>query len=264
MHVNLQGQTALVTGGALGIGRAIVDQLAANGAAVAIVDLAAPEAEAAAAELTAAGRQVSAFKGDVANAAQMTDIAAQVKARFGPISILVNNAGINTARDRRPIHEYATEDWENILRVDLTGVFVVSQAVVPQLLERGGGRIVNIASVAGLVPLRLQSAFVAAKAGVVNLSRSMALELGPSGILTNCVAPGSILTRGTRALFYDASGSYSEKAASLLSHVPLGRPGTPEEIAHAVLFLAAPEASYINGAVLTIDGGWTAGYNREW
>src|SRR3569623_711572 len=160
MHVNLQGQTALVTGGALGIGRAIVDQLAANGAAVAIVDLAAPEAAAAAAELMAAGRQVAAFKGDVASAAQMTDIAAQVKARFGPVSILVNNAGINTARDRRPIHEYATEDWDRILRVDLSGVFVVRQAVVPQLLERGGGRIINIASVAGLVPLRLQSAIV--------------------------------------------------------------------------------------------------------
>jgi len=82
--------------------------------------------------------------------------------------------------------------------------------------------------------------------------------------LTNCVAPGSVLTRGTRALFYDAKGAYSEKAASLLSHVPLGRPGTAEEIAHAVLFLVAPEASYVNGAVLTVDGGWTAGFTRDW
>jgi len=132
------------------------------------------------------------------------------------------------------------------------------------MLANGGGRIVNIASVAGLVPLRLQSVFVAAKAGVVNLSKSMAPELGPQGISTNCVAPGSALTRGTRALFYDAKGAYSEKAASLLSHVPLGRPGTAEEIAHAVLFLVAPEASYVNGAVLTVDGGWTAGFTRDW
>jgi NAD(P)-dependent dehydrogenase (short-subunit alcohol dehydrogenase family) len=180
------------------------------------------------------------------------------------VSILVNNAGINTAKDRRPIHEYSEDDWHRILQVDLTGVFVVSKAIVPQLLTRGGGRIVNIASVAGLVPLRLQSGYVAAKAGVVNLSKSMALELGPQGILTNCVAPGSILTRGTRALFYGDGDQQTEIAKSLLAHVPVGRPGTPEEIAHAVTFLVSPEASYINGAVLTVDGGWTAGYTREW
>ncbi|HVC98813.1 MAG TPA: SDR family NAD(P)-dependent oxidoreductase [Pirellulales bacterium] len=264
MQVDLQGRTALVTGGAMGIGRAIVEDLATNGAAVAIVDLAADEAEAAARELTTAGRRAAAFVADVADAARMTEVARQAAERLGPIGILVNNAGINTARDRKPIHEYSADDWHSILRVDLTGVFVTSQAVVPGMLANGGGRIVNIASVAGLVPLRLQSAFVAAKAGVVNLSKSMALELGPRGILTNCVAPGSVLTRGTRALFYDAKGAYSEKAASLLSHVPLGRPGTAEEIAHAVLFLVAPEASYVNGAVFTVDGGWTAGFTRDW
>jgi NAD(P)-dependent dehydrogenase (short-subunit alcohol dehydrogenase family) len=268
MKVDLQGQTAVVTGGAMGIGRAIVESLAANGAAVAIVDLAADEAERTAAGLRAAGRQAAAFAGDVSDAARMTEIAAQVAKQFGPPSILINNAGINTLHDRKPIHEYPAADWDRILRVDLTGVFTTSQAVVPHMLRRessrGGGRIVNIASIAGLVPLRLQSAFVAAKAGVVNLSKSMALELGPLGILTNCVAPGSTLTQGTRALFYGESGAYSEKAASLLSHVPLGRPGSPEEIAHAVLFLVAPEASYINGAVLAVDGGWTAGFTRDW
>jgi NAD(P)-dependent dehydrogenase (short-subunit alcohol dehydrogenase family) len=200
----------------------------------------------------------------VADRAAIDAALEEVVARFGRLDILVNNAGINTAKDRRPIHEYGRDDWDRILRVDLTGVFVVSQAAVPNLLEARGGRIVNIASVAGLVPLRLQSAFVAAKAGVVNLTRSMALELGPSGILVNCIAPGSILTQGTRALFYDADGAYSERAASLIAHIPLGRPGTPDEIAHAVLFLVAPEASYVNGAVLTVDGGWTAGYHREW
>ena len=194
----------------------------------------------------------------------MASVVAEVSDRFGGISILVNNAGINTQRDRRPIHEYSPEDWDLILRVDLSGVFTTSQAVIPRLLARGGGRIVNIASVAGLVPLRLQSAYVAAKAGVINLTRSMALELGPQGVLCNAIAPGSILTRGTRALFYAPDGSYSQNAASLISHIPVGRPGTPEEIAHAVLFLVAPESSYVNGAVLTVDGGWTAGYNRDW
>jgi NAD(P)-dependent dehydrogenase (short-subunit alcohol dehydrogenase family) len=264
VHVDLRGKTALVTGGAQGIGRAIVERLAANGAAVAIVDLAAEAARAAADELTAAGYRAAAYVAGVADRTAIEAVIDDVVGRFGRLDILVNNAGINTVKGRVPIHEYGREDWDRILRVDLTGVFVVSQAVIPRLLAAGGGRIVNIASVAGLVPLRLQSAFVAAKAGVVNLTRSMALELGPSGILVNCVAPGSVLTQGTRALFYGADGTYSERAASLIAHIPVGRPGTPEEIAHAVLFLVAPEASYVNGAVLTVDGGWTAGYHREW
>jgi NAD(P)-dependent dehydrogenase (short-subunit alcohol dehydrogenase family) len=264
MQVDLRGQTALVTGGAAGIGRAIAQSLANNHAQVAIVDVAAEAAAQTAAELVEAGGQAIAIAADVSDAVAIRSAAEAVEKRLGPIRILVNNAGINTVKDRRPIHEYSRDDWDRIVRVDLTGVFVTSQAVVPRILSAGGGRIVNIASVAGLVPLRLQSAFVAAKAGVVSLTRSMALELGPAGILVNCIAPGSIMTAGTRALFYDALGAYSEKAASLLAHVPLGRPGTAEEVAHAVLFLVAPEASYINGAVLTVDGGWTAGYMRDW
>jgi 3-oxoacyl-[acyl-carrier protein] reductase len=264
MKVNLDGQVALITGGARGIGRAIVQAFAENGASVVIVDLDGAAGERAAAEVERGGGRSLALAGDVADVGRMEAVAAEVGERLGRIDILVNNAGINTASDRVPIHEYSLEDWHRILQVDLTGVFVTSRAVVPAMLRNGGGRIVNISSIAGLVPLRLQSAFVAAKAGVVNLTRSMALELGPRGILVNCVAPGSTLTRGTEALFYGPDGAYSEKAASLLSHIPLGRPGKPEEIANAVLFLAAPEASYINGAVLVVDGGWTAGYTRDW
>ena len=264
MQVDLEGQVALVTGAAHGIGRAIAQSLSDNGAALAIVDLDEAAAQTAAAEIAAASRRAIALVGDVTSSERMTAVASEVAAKLGPISILINNAGINTHKDRREIHEYSRADWDAILAVDLTGVFVVSQAVVPQMLTAGGGRIVNIASVAGLVPMRLQSAFVAAKAGVVNLTRSMALELGPRGILVNCVAPGSIMTRGTRALFYGDGGEQTEMAQSLLSHIPLGRPGTPEEIAHSVAFLVSPEASYINGAVLTVDGGWTAGYTRDW
>jgi NAD(P)-dependent dehydrogenase (short-subunit alcohol dehydrogenase family) len=264
MQVDLKGQVALVTGGAQGIGRAIVESLIDNGAHVAILDLEKEAAERTAGELTAAGRRVIALAGDVADPARMAAATVEIARQFGPIGILVNNAGINTAKDRRPIHEYSDDDWNRILRVDLTGVFVVSKAVVPGMLEQGGGRIVNIASVAGLVPLRLQSGYVAAKAGVVNLTRSMACELGPRGILSNCVAPGSIVTRGTRALFYGDGEEKTELAKSLLASIPQGRPGTPEEIAHAVTFLVSPEASYVNGAVLTVDGGWTAGYTRDW
>lgn len=264
MQVNLQDQVAIVTGGAQGIGRAIVEQLLANGASVAIVDIQEAVAKKTVEELAAPSSKLIALGGDVSDAAAMQRVAADVAARFGKITTLINNAGINTVKDRRPVHEYAVEDWQRILQVDLTGVFVTSQAVVPHILRAGGGRVVNISSIAGLVPLRLQSAFVAAKAGVINLTKSMALELGPQKILVNAVAPGSTLTAGTRALFYGADGSYSQNAASLISHIPLGRPGEPEEIAAAVLFLVAPEASYINGTVITVDGGWTAGYHREW
>ena len=265
MKVNLNEQVALVTGGAHGIGRAIVQALANNGAHVVIIDIDADAAEQAAREIVAAGGICLSQEGNVSSVEQMENVIDQVTDRLGRINILVNNAGINTRSDRVPIHEYSLDDWRRIMEVDLNGVFVTSRAVIPAILKNpDGGRIVNISSVAGLVPLRLQCAYVAAKAGVANLTRSMAIELGGQGILVNAVAPGSTLTRGTEALFYGPDGAYTENAASLLSHIPLGRPGKPEEMAHAVLFLVSPEASYINGTILVVDGGWTAGYVRDW
>ena len=264
MQVNLDEQVALVTGGAQGIGRAIVETLAKNGARVVIVDIEAEMGVQTAQEVEEAGGFCLALEGDVTHVEQMEQVVAQVVDRLGRIDILVNNAGINTQSDRVPIHQYSLEDWHRLVQVDLNGVFVTSRAVIPAILKNPGGRIVNISSIAGLVPLRLQSAFVAAQAGVVHLTRSMALELGSQGILVNAVAPGSTLTRGTEALFYGEDGAYTEKAASLLAHIPLGRPARTEEIAHAVLFLVAPESSYINGAILVVDGGWTAGYARDW
>jgi NAD(P)-dependent dehydrogenase (short-subunit alcohol dehydrogenase family) len=264
VKADLTEQVAIVTGGAAGIGQAIVSILAENGARIVIGDIDADRARQTAQEIAARGGSCAEMVADVSDPAQMSQVAEQVLSRFGRIDILINNAGINMLRDRVPIHEYNLEDWKRILEVDLTGVFVSSRAVVPAMLQKKRGRIVNISSIAGLVPLRLQSAFVAAKAGVVNLTRSMAIELGPQGILVNAVAPGSTLTAGTEALFYGPDGAYTEKAASLISHIPLGRPGRPEEIAYAVLFLVAPEASYVNGAILTVDGGWTAGYARDW
>ena len=264
MQVDLNGKVAVVTGGAHGIGRAIVDDLAANGASVSILDIDIEAAEKAVKELPQGNQRHQAFEGDVSNRDQMQIVTKAIADRMSRIDILINNAGINTLGGRLPIHEYSFEDWDRIVQVDLNGVFVTSRAFIPFILQNpDGGRIVNISSVAGLVPLRLQSAFVAAKAGVVNLSRSMALELGPKGILVNAVLPGSTLTRGTEKLFYGEDGAYTENAASLLSHIPLGRPAQPEEIAHAVLFLVSPEASYVNGSILVVDGGWTAGYTRD-
>ena len=163
-----------------------------------------------------------------------------------------------------PIYEFDVAQLDRIVEFDLKGVFSVSRAAVPALLQSGVGRVVNISSIAGLVPLRLQSAFVAAKAGVINLTLSMALELGSQGIWSTPLHQDPTLTRGTDQLFYGPDGSYSENAQSLLSHIPLGRPGRVEEIAVAVLFLVVPESRYVNGTVLTLYGGWTAGYMRDW
>ena len=188
---------------------------------------------------------------------------AEIVKRHGRLDILVNNAGVNTLAHRVNIDQFPTAEWDRILKVDLTGVFLVSRAAARQMVAQKSGRIINISSVLGLVPARLQSPYVAAKAGVVNLTRSMAIELGCQGVLVNCVAPGSIMTEGTKQLFYGPDGKFSDRVQTMLAHIPLGRPGQVEEIAHAVLFLAAPESSYINGAVLTVDGGWLAGYMRE-
>lgn len=263
MQIDLNGQVAIVTGGANGIGRAIVQQLADNGAHVVIVDVEGGPAEAAAREVAAGGGSCIALAGSVADLPRMEAVAAEVSERYGRLDILINNAGINS-HHRVTIEEYTLEDWHRIVEVDLTGTFVTSRAVLPAMLATGGGRIVNISSIAGLVPLRLQSAYVAAKAGVANLTRSMAAELGDRGVRVNCVAPGSTLSRGTEALFYGPDGQFNDKAASLISHIPLGRPGKPEEIAAAVLFFVAPEASYVTGVVMPVDGGWLASYHRDW
>ena len=260
MKVDLQHKVALVTGAGQGIGRAIADVFADNGAIVYYADIDSEAVSAAAA--IAEGRHALVM--DVTDAAQIDSVLEQIEREQGRLDILVNNAGVNTLAHRVTIDAFPQEEWNRILAVDLTGVYQVSKAAIPLLRRAGsGGRIVNIASVAGLVPLRLQCAFVAAKAGVINLTRAMALELGAEGILVNAIAPGSILTQGTERLFYGEDGLFKASVQQLLAHIPLGRPGKPEEIAHAALFLAAPESSYINGHCLTVDGGWTAGYLRE-
>ncbi len=257
MEVDLAGKVALVTGAARGIGRAIADRLAASGAAVIYTDLDAEGARA------AAGPQC-ALALDVSDEAQVEAAVAHALDAHGRLDILVNNAGIGTGpEDRQPIERVATAQWRRVLAVDLDGVFLMSRAAAAPMIRQGGGRIINIASVVGLVPLRLQSAYVAAKAGVVNLTRSMALELAPHGVLVNAIAPGSTETEAWKSWIEDRSSEARALYTRLLSHIPLGRAATPAEIAHAALFLAAPANSYMTGHVLTVDGGWTAGYSRD-
>jgi 3-oxoacyl-[acyl-carrier protein] reductase len=264
MQVDLQGQVAVVTGAAQGIGRSIANALARNGARVVYTDVDWHRSSEAADAAPDVGEAHLAFALDVGDGPQVDAVIAEVAQATGRIDILINNAGIGVkAADRKTIDEFPVAAWDEMLRIDLTGVFRISRAVVPYMKERKSGRIINITSVLGLVPMRLQSSYVAAKAGVVNLTRSMALELAPHGILVNGIAPGSTATDSWKRWINDAESEELDLHSRLLSHIPLGRPATPEEIANGALFLAAAASSYITGHILPIDGGWTAGFARD-
>jgi 3-oxoacyl-[acyl-carrier protein] reductase len=263
MKVDLNGKIALVTGSAQGIGKAIALALAANGASIVVNDLDAALGAETVKAVRALGVRASFIPADVSKRDDVGRMVAATESEFGAIDILVNNAGVNTPGPlRRDINEYDAAEWRRVLSVDLDGLFYCCRAASPGMVARKQGSIINIASVMGVVPIRRQSAFSAAKAAVINFSRSIALELAPHGIRVNALVPGSILTQGTSALFYNPE--QQKLAESLLSHIPLARPGTCEEIAHAAVFLASPEASYITGTTLTVDGGWTAGFARDW
>jgi 3-oxoacyl-[acyl-carrier protein] reductase len=259
VNSDLSGKVCLVTGAARGIGQAIADRFAANGSTVYYTDLEVRDAAAAAAKFP--GCRALAL--DVTRQSEVCSAIDQIERECGRLDIVVNNAGVNTMQHRVTIDEFPRDEWDRIINVDLNGLFEVSHAAAALMKQQGSGRIINIASIAGLVPLRLQCAFVAAKGAVVNLTKAMALELGPSGILVNGIAPGSTLTEGTKKLFYGEDGSFRANVQQMIAHVPLGRPGTTDEIAVAALFLADPENTYMNGHVLVVDGGWIAGYHRE-
>ena len=256
MRCDLRTQVAFVTGAANGIGQAIAKTLAANGAAVVIGDIDIEKATSFAATLPRA----IAVEVDVRETPGIERAVERTLSDFGRLDILVNNAGVNTLAHRVDIDSFPEEEWDRIAGVDLKGVFLVSRSAIPAMLERPGGRIINIASTVGIAALRLQSPYVAAKAGVIHLTRSMALELAPRGIRVNAIAPGSTVTEMTKKLFYAEDGSFHQHSARLLAHIPLGRPAQPQEIAQGALFLASPASGYIYGHTLTIDGGWTAGY----
>lgn len=257
MRIDLGGRVAIVTGGAGAIGTAICRMLAANGARVVVADINMAGATALAADLPDA----MPCEIDVSSESSTRAGVAAVLARFGQIDILVNNAGVNTQAHRVTIESFPKPEWDRIVRIDLDGTYLMSKAALEPMVARGqGGRVINIASVVGIAAMRLQSPFAAAKAGIVHLTRAMAIELGHHGILTNAIAPGSIMSEGTRALFYGKGGLFGSRTKEFMRHIPMGRPGEPEEIARAVLFLGSPASSYVNGQCLAVDGGWTAGY----
>lgn len=261
MKVDFKQRIALVTGAAGGIGRSIAISMAENGAVVAINDIN-QLGEDTCVEIEKRGGKAKFFAADVGDVDSVNAMVMAVERELGEIDILVNNAGVNVGKQRRPVYEFEDADWHRIIRIDLDGVFYCSRVVSAGMVKRRRGAIVNIGSVLGLVPIRLQCAFSAAKAGMLNFTRSHALEVGPYGVRVNGIAPGSILTEGTKTLFYNEEAR--RMSESLISHIPLGRPGETEDIANAVLYLASDAASYVTGHVLVVDGGWTAGFAREW
>jgi len=261
LKVELKGKVALVTGSAKSIGKAIALAYAKNGADLIITDIDVKNGEDTVKEIKKLGRKAMFIKTDVSNYEEVKEMTKKAIDKYGKIDILVNNAGINVGKDgRKPVHEFTLENYKKTISVDLDGVFYCTKLVAKEMVRQESGKIINIGSVVGLVPLRLQCAFAAAKAGVLNFTKATALELASHNIRVNAIAPGSILMEGTRELFY----SDPEKAESLLSHIPLHQPGKPEDIANAALFLADEDSDYMTGSIVVVDGGWTCGYTRNW
>jgi 3-oxoacyl-[acyl-carrier protein] reductase len=241
--MTLAGKTALVTGAARGIGLAIAGRLAAEGARVALLDQDAAALETAA---RAVGRGALALTGDVTRAKDVDGAVARVEQAWGRLDVLVNNAGI-TGRSF-PIWELSDEDWQRVIDVDLTSVFLCCRAAVRVMLRQGGGRIVNIASIAGKEGNPTLVPYSSAKAGVIGLTKALAKEVATRGILVNAVAPAVI---GTELLKQMEPSTVD----LLVSKIPMGRVGRPEEVAALVAWLASDECSFSTGAVYDLSGG---------
>lgn len=244
--MTLEGKIALVTGGSRGIGRAIALRLAQEGASVAILYAGnAQAAQAAAEEIQALGVKAAMVQADVSDFGQAQAAYAAVKAQLGAPDILVNNAGIT--RDKLAMR-MSQEDFDRVVQVNLSGAFYLIRAALPDFVRRRSGRIINITSVSGLDGNPGQANYSAAKAGLVGLTKSLAREVAARGITVNAVAPGFVQTDMTAAMNPDT-------LSQALRLVPMGRPAQPREIAGAVAFLAGPDAGYITGQVIRVDGG---------
>jgi NAD(P)-dependent dehydrogenase (short-subunit alcohol dehydrogenase family) len=256
MTDRLTGKTALITGAGSGIGRATAMRFAEEGAAVAVVDLRADAAEETADKITADGGRAVAFAADVTEAAAIERAVAMAVEVFGRLDVLYNNAGVDSTGSVADADE---ADWDRCFAVNVKGTFLASRAAVPHLERDGGGSIVNQGSVAALVGVPGFAAYCAAKGAVVALTRSMAVDLAPRGIRVNVICPGTVYTPLMEPLLRRrGDGDLEAGLAKTIAKYPIGRLGTPEEIAEAALWLASPESSFATGTVLTVDGGMTA------
>jgi 3-oxoacyl-[acyl-carrier protein] reductase len=242
-------KVALVTGASQGIGRAVAMRLAKDGAVVALAARNEEKLKGVVAEIAAAGGSAEVFVLDIASEESIKAVAKAVLAHFGKLDVLVNNAGIT--RDNLLLR-MKRADWDDVLQTNLTGTFLLTQAIMGAMIRARSGRIINISSVVGRMGQAGQANYAASKAGLIGFTRSLAREIASRGVTANVVAPGYIESPMTAVL--DA-----RQQESILAHIPLGRIGADADVAHAVAFLASDEASYITGAVLDVNGGMFMG-----
>jgi len=252
--MRFKDKVVIITGAGSGIGRVMAQRFAAEGAKVAVVDWLGDRADAVAAEISKTRGEAVAILADVSSAAGVDSMVAVAVSRFGPVDVLINNAAIADGDDVLQIDD-AT--WDHDVSVVLKSVFLCSKAVLPSMIERGSGAIVNIASVNGMSALG-NEAYSAAKAGVINLTQGIAVRYGAHGIRCNAIAPGTIRT----PIWQERIDRDPVVFERLVKWYPLGRVGEPEDVANAALFLASDEASWITGTVLPVDGGLLAGNFR--
>lgn len=245
MGNRLQGRVALITGGAQGIGRAIAERFAAEGAKIVIIDVVEDKANATVDALKTGGGDALALICDVTDRAQVEQTVQAALDHFGRIDVLCNNAGIT--RDARLV-KMTEEQFDAVIAVNLKGVFNLTQAVAPHMIAQGFGRVITTSSVVGLYGNFGQTNYVATKSGVIGMTKVWARELGPKGITANAVAPGFIATEMVQSVPQEILDRF-------VKQTPVRRLGEPEDIANAFLFLASDEASFVNGAVLSVDGG---------